>query len=554
MTAPVLTAVTTTSHHKVIETVSQIAPIIGQYTVLSEYLPDGKNIGRYCVLKSNQTQQVLLLCDITLNGSAVYKTLSQRLKQNGLIVIEYQASLSVLRDVLDDSADKNDESTSNNVRVDKSANVHLFEEVVRKAVDLGASDIHFEIRDTSTNTCEIKVRIDGIIQPLQTPIKASLGEHLIAAAYQSSVASGGTAEAWHRKTPIDFAYELHHNGRVVRLRIATMPASDLKDDDGIDIVARIFNADGAVASLDQLGYLPSQLRILDLCAKTPQGLFLMIGGTGSGKSTTLRAMITRDEHRSLRKQYSIEQPVEIKIQGITQVNASSIKPKGVADSDVMSYLVRGLMRLDPDDIMVGEVRDEATGAAVQSAIESGHRGFSTLHARDPIQAFLRMLSPAIGMSREVITSPGFITAIVAQKLVTKLCTKCKVPETRDEVLAELGTLGIGLNTIYRKKEGGCEHCRNLGLKGRQACASILVPDLPFLSHINEGNIIAAIKHWRNLRKGALDADNYEGKSIYENALYAVSKGWLGFDEVVSELGPIEMAILQKEITVLGAGE
>lgn len=528
---------------------ADIKRLIGENKILREFAPEGQSVGKLCVLVGENNHVLFLVERSELDGPQ-HKSIKIRVWRAGYQTQHHRiASISLLREVMDETMKKNKESVPVTPPA-KSGNVQLFEELIIRAIGNNASDVHFCLRESSNDSCAILNRVDGLLLPLQASIKADLAEHAIAAAYSSADSAGGSAAAFHRKMPIDFAYEINHKGKPVRLRVATTPASDMRDEDGLDVVVRIFHNDGSVASLEKLGYLPSQLHILDMCSKVPSGLFLMVGGTGSGKSTTLRAMFTRDEDRKFRKQYSLEEPVEVKMFGVTQVNVSSIKHKDIPPNEMMAYMVRGLMRLDPDDIMVGEIRDKSTAAAAQSAVDSGHKVLSTIHARDPVQAFLRMLSPAIGMSRELISSPGFITAVVAQKLVTKLCPHCKVQEDRKEVIKKLDKIYIPLQGVFRAKEGGCPHCHHVGLKGRQACSSILIPDMDILQSIGDGKTIDALRQWRSKRVGALHEDNYEGKTTFEHALYCVAHGQIGMDEAEAEMMPFEMAMLREEIIVV----
>jgi type IV pilus assembly protein PilB len=231
------------------------------------------------------------------------------------------------------------------------------------------------------------------------------------------------------------------------------------------LVLRIIDKDAVQLTLDQLGFLPGMLATFDEIIKTSDGIVLVTGPTGSGKSSTLYASLLRvnNYYSGAMNIVTMEDPVEYSLDGITQgqINAKA----GFTFAEGM----RSILRQDPDIVMIGEMRDKETcEMAVQAAL-TGHLVFSTLHTNDSPSAFTRLLD--MGIEPFLITST--IRGILAQRLVRKLCQKCKEAYTPDPNSLASAGLKAGI-TLYKPK--GCSHCNNTGYKGRSGVFELLLPD------------------------------------------------------------------------------
>lgn len=292
--------------------------------------------------------------------------------------------------------------------------------LVAQAHRLGASDIHLE---TQTDHMRIRFRIDGILHPIAR-VGADKYRVLI-----SAIASAGNVS-----TSADQAQQGHISQRVtmadgtqvdVNVRLETVPTIN-----GMDVVMRLFNMDVGKYNLDRLGLKPDERAVLDDIVAKPSGLVLVVGPTGSGKTTTLYSILN-SLNSDERKIITIEDPVEYQFAGMTQISVHSVE--GGNDNSFADKL-RATLRLDPDIVMVGEVRDNDTAKTALQASLTGHLVLSTYHAGTAGEALTRLMD-IIGQN------PLFVSAIrlvMAQRLIRKLDDATKVP--RDPTLDELKRL------------------------------------------------------------------------------------------------------------------
>ncbi len=287
--------------------------------------------------------------------------------------------------------------------------------LVSQAHRLNASDIHIE---TTSGDTRIRLRIDGVLHPIAT-LNADKYRMLIGA-----VASSGNVS-----TAADYAQQGHIAQKVkmadgtdvdVNVRLETVPTIH-----NMDVVMRLFNMDRAMYTLDRLGLSDDQRKVVDGIIAKPSGLVLAVGPTGSGKTTTLYSMLnslSNDE----RKIITIEDPVEYQFDGITQIPVNTKEKKD--DDTSFAEKLRAILRLDPDIVMVGEIRDNDTARTALQASLTGHLVLSTFHASSAAAALTR-LSDVIGQN------PLFVSAIrlvMAQRLIRKLDDNTKQPYEPNE--------------------------------------------------------------------------------------------------------------------------
>ncbi len=334
--------------------------------------------------------------------------------------------------------------------------------MIARAIELHASDIHIEpFEDTLT----VRYRVDGVLRDMPAPPAAS------AAAVISRIKVLANLNIAERRLPQDGRIKLRIDGREVDMRIATLPTLH-----GESVVLRLLDQGDVPLDFALLGFADDNLRRFEQLLQRPQGIVLVTGPTGSGKTTTLYAAL-ETLNTPEKKILTVEDPVEYQLQGINQIQ---VKP---AIDLTFANALRAILRQDPDVIMIGEMRDRETAAiAVQSAL-TGHKVFSTLHTNDAPSSVTRLLD--MGVDDYLITST--LDGIVAQRLVRKLCPHCRTehrpePEWVREVGLDriAGTTDI---TLYRGR--GCVHCDHSGYRGRAAILELLVMNEPVRKAILE---------------------------------------------------------------------
>ncbi len=329
--------------------------------------------------------------------------------------------------------------------------VRLIDALLTDAVKRDASDIHFE---PEASFLRIRYRIDGMLRQIRALHKS----YWAAMAVRLKVISGmNIAET---RAPQDGRISLNISGREVDFRVSAQPTIH-----GENIVLRILDRQKGIVPLDGLGLTPSQYELLRLMISRPEGIILVTGPTGSGKTTTLYSVLNHvnDEGVNI---MTLEDPVEYPM--------SMIRQTSVAESAKLDFAngIRSMMRQDPDIILVGEIRDADTAEMAFRAAMTGHQVYSTLHTNSAIGAIPRLLD--IGILPDIMA--GNLIGIVAQRLVRKLCPYCRKPHVPSA--AELRLLGLGkeapLPTLYRPS--GCERCDFQGYRGRLAIMELLRMD------------------------------------------------------------------------------
>jgi len=315
-----------------------------------------------------------------------------------------------------------------------------------------ASDIHIE---PYQSTVKVRYRIDGILYDiLSLPRKI----HSPLASRVKIMAKLNIAE---KRLPQDGRIEIKVADRSVDIRVSTIPTAF-----GERVVLRLLDKTASILMLSDLGMDDRKIGIFNRLIKSPYGIVLVTGPTGSGKTTTLYAALTSINHPEVNI-ITIEDPIEYQIDGIGQIQ---VNPKIEL---TFAHGLRSIVRQDPDVILVGEIRDRETAEiAIQSSL-TGHLVFSTLHTNDAASAVTRLID--MGIEPFLVTSS--VIAIIAQRLVRVLCPKCKEPSTPDdESLANLGVDKKQLenHVLYRKQ--GCAACMNTGYRGRTAIFEILILD------------------------------------------------------------------------------
>ena len=336
--------------------------------------------------------------------------------------------------------------------VDEAPVVRLVDLIILQAVRQGASDVHVEPQETLVR---IRYRIDGTLYHVMTAPR-----HVRAAAV-SRIKIMANMDIAERRLPQDGRIELRVDGREIDLRVSTIPTVF-----GEKVVMRLLDKRAAAVGIDKLGLVGEDSHRFESLVTKPYGIILITGPTGSGKTTTLYAILNRLNKTAVNI-ITIEDPVEYQLTGISQVQ---INPKAGL---TFANGLRSFLRQDPDIIMVGEIRDEETARIAIHAALTGHLVLSTLHTNDAAGAVTRM----VDMGIEPFLVSSSVIGVVAQRLIRLLCTRCResyVPPA--EVIARYGLAGPedAAPTLYRAK--GCEACNNIGYKGRIGLFEIMVMD------------------------------------------------------------------------------
>lgn len=331
---------------------------------------------------------------------------------------------------------------------DDAAIVRFVDQIFSESMRLGATDIHLE---PFAGAVHLRYRIDGLLQDV--PLPAGLRAHHSALVSRLKVMAD--LDITERRLAHDGRIALAHDGAQYDLRVSIVPTPH-----GETVCLRVLGRDRLQTDLSRLGMEPTQRDLMHELARLPQGLALITGPTGSGKTTTLYALLAgaRDGRRKI---VTIEDPVEYKLDGVTQ-----IQTRADLGLDFAAGL-RSVLRHDPDVILIGEIRDRETADAAMRAAQTGHLVFSTLHTNDSIGAVTRLVD--MGVEPWVVGSS--LVCSIAQRLARRICERCSVPddnlapETRAEMAA---ALGLEAGAVHARRGAGCPECRGTGERGRVA--------------------------------------------------------------------------------------
>jgi len=345
---------------------------------------------------------------------------------------------------------------------DQDASVIKFvNQVIWEAYKERATDIHLEPQE---DELRIRYRIDGILH--QTPMPPQLKRFQAALISRLKVMSGMNISE--KRLPQDGRINVRIKGEEIDIRVSTVPTVY-----GESVSLRLLARGKIFLSLDKLGFSPvDEAAIRELIVK-PHGIMLVTGPTGSGKSTSLYAMMStiNSVHKRI---ITVEEPVEYELKGINQI---AVRPEiGLT----FAVGLRHILRQDPNVIMVGEIRDLETAEIAIRAALTGHLVFSTLHTNDAPSAFTRL----IDMGIEPFLVASSIEAIMAQRLVRTICPVCKAEQKVErEYLRKIGFPEAQIATTRFMKGAGCEECRHLGYQGRLAIYELLVLNEDLRPHI-----------------------------------------------------------------------
>ena len=378
--------------------------------------------------------------------------------------------------------------------------VRLVNALLVDAVKRGASDIHFE---PEYAFLRIRYRIDGVLETVRSLHKTYLPGITVRVKVVSAMNIAET------RAPQDGRLSLTLNGRPIDFRVSTQPTIY-----GENIVLRVLDREKSIISLDRMRLSKPVTDKINLMLARPEGILIVTGPTGSGKTTTLYSLLAQVNDETVNIM-TLEDPVEYPLTLMRQTSVGEVARMDFADG------IRSIMRQDPDIILVGEVRDKETAEMAFRAAMTGHQVFTTLHTNSSLGAFPRLLD--IGIQPDIMA--GNIIGVIAQRLVRVLCTHCKeayAPSREERQL--LGPAGDKVSFLHRPV--GCKHCDNKGYKGRSAIMELLVMD----SDLDE--LVARRATAKELRAAAI-AKGF--RSLSDEGLQRAIDGTTSLTEVAREI-------------------
>ncbi|HEY7657539.1 MAG TPA: GspE/PulE family protein [Burkholderiales bacterium] len=378
--------------------------------------------------------------------------------------------------------------------------VRLVNALLVDAVKRGASDIHFE---PEYAFLRIRYRIDGVLETVRSLHKTYLPGITVRVKVVSAMNIAET------RAPQDGRLSLTLNGRPIDFRVSTQPTIY-----GENIVLRVLDREKSIISLDRMRLSKPVTDKINLMLARPEGILIVTGPTGSGKTTTLYSLLAQVNDETVNIM-TLEDPVEYPLTLMRQTSVGEVARMDFADG------IRSIMRQDPDIILVGEVRDKETAEMAFRAAMTGHQVFTTLHTNSSLGAFPRLLD--IGIQPDIMA--GNIIGVIAQRLVRVLCTHCKeayAPSREERQL--LGPAGDKVSFLHRPV--GCKHCDNKGYKGRSAIMELLVMD----SDLDE--LVARRATAKEMRAAAM-AKGF--RSLSDEGLQRAVDGTTSLTEVAREI-------------------
>jgi len=373
--------------------------------------------------------------------------------------------------------------------------IRLVNSALTKAIEIGASDVHLEAFERHAR---LRYRVDGVLRELAPPPREMYN------AIISRIKILAKLNIAEKRLPQDGRIRMKVAGKEIDLRVSIIPMSH-----GEGVVMRILDRTAVMLDLEKLGFGQEFLVKFRHIINRPEGMLLVTGPTGSGKTTTLYAVLKEVLSPEV-KIVTVEDPVEYSMEGVNQIQVNSQINLTFASG------LRSILRHDPDIILIGEIRDRETASiAIQSAL-TGHLVFSTLHTNDSASAFTRLMD--MGMEDYLISS--CLIGVLAQRLVRKICGKCREAYIPQEDVRKTARLKEG-ESLYRSK--GCDDCNHTGFKGRKCIAEFLYVDEPIrrlvLAHKDSGEIMREA-----VKRGT--------KTLYEDGLDSVRKGETTLDELL----------------------
>lgn len=373
--------------------------------------------------------------------------------------------------------------------------IRLINALFTQALRDNASDIHIEPFETRSR---VRFRVDGVLRDVIEPQRS------LHAAIVSRIKVMAQLDIAEKRLPQDGRISLRIAGRAVDVRVSTLPTGH-----GERVVLRLLDKQAGVLDLGNLGMRQETLQELDELIRQPHGIVLVTGPTGSGKTTTLYAALSRLDTERLNIM-TAEDPIEYDLDGVGQ---TQVNPRIELS---FARALRSMLRQDPDVVMIGEIRDLETAQIAVQASLTGHLVLATLHTNDAIGAVTRLVD--MGVEQFLLASS--LIGILAQRLVRKLCPECRRPHAPDATEAAL--LGMDVATIY--SAAGCPACNQTGYRGRTGIYELLTIDEALRRQIHDGAAEQSLREEACTRAGM--------RSLREDGMRWVASGLTTLEEVL----------------------
>ncbi len=374
--------------------------------------------------------------------------------------------------------------------------IRLINAILTEAVKENASDIHIEPYE---NRMVVRFRIDGVLREVLEPVR------VLAPILVSRVKVMAKLDIAEKRLPQDGRISLRIAGRAVDVRVSTLPSGH-----GERVVLRLLDKKAGRLDLKHLGMDPDSLKVMDNLIHKPHGIILVTGPTGSGKTTTLYAVLTQLNDKSSNIM-TVEDPIEYYLDGISQTQVQTKVNMSFARG------LRAILRQDPDVVMVGEIRDLETAEIAVQASLTGHMVLSTLHTNTAIGAVTRLRD----MGVEPFLVASSLIGVLAQRLVRLLCQECKSPYEASQ--ADCSNHGLPTDpppTLYRGE--GCKQCSYTGYRGRTAIFELVEIDDRMRTMIHDGTSEQQLENYARSRS----------PSIYQDGMRRILAGDTSLEEVL----------------------
>lgn len=373
--------------------------------------------------------------------------------------------------------------------------VRLVNNILSQAVKIGVSDVHIE---PYSDRLRIRFRLDGRLLEQMT---TTLATH---SPIVTRIKIIGGMDISEKRKPQDGRLETKIANREVDMRISILPTVY-----GEKVVIRLLDRTMGIGTKEELGFTKHNLELFDRLIKIPEGMILVTGPTGSGKTTTLFTVL-KELNKVSENIITVEDPVEYRIDGVNQVQVNEKAGLNFATS------LRSILRQDPDIVMVGEIRDSETATIAVRAAITGHVVLSTLHTNDSVSTIVRLID--MGIESYLVSSA--VSGVVAQRLVRKICPRCAESYISNEM--DMKTMKLSEpTTLYRGV--GCTSCNHTGYQGRIPIHEVFVMDREIKDMLNNGISINQVKD-KAIEKGMI--------TLFENAKQLALNGITTLNEVL----------------------
>lgn len=488
--------------------------------------------------------RVVILYDVSGDSQGVKKSLStlrHKIRaQNLRIDAEHVARPVVMEKIYQEAVKRAGGDGPVDRNEEMSAAKQNFYRWAELAVAERATDIHMEI--IGPTQAQVLFRVDGELTPAPDGSRGIYPPSAVkdAMSYAFNLAANNGTNS---SSMFDESKQLYCMIAARKYgdeqKEITMRFQSSRGHRGPKAVCRLLCTDMNAPTLtfQELGYENSQEGLFTEGAKMTAGFVLLAGVTGSGKTTSLKTFVETHPGNGTSAFYSIEDPVEYPLKGVHQIPMQRDLNDKQASIAKFNEVAGALVRMDPDGVIVGEIRDFATAAAGQQMVETGHMAAGTVHAHLLSGIIPRVTNQEIGMSREVLTNPNMLSLLVYQALVPKLCPSCRLtPKAAIEFAVKTGNLKEAehIKSILKSVQGrfrhdgdylrwrnpeGCAKCRQRGTYGLSVVAEMLIPDKEWLRLIREGKDAEAVSYYRSFSDGQFNSSNMNGKTVFEHTLY-----------------------------------